>query len=69
MDVSSLFRRVQLFELLLSYIVDPNKYMLIELTEPYSIEKVKEKRLMIEYYEIVIGEDVAIRLDDIRDKN
>lgn len=51
MDVNSLFRRIQLFELLLSYLVDDKKFKLIQLTEPPSISMVKEKRLMIEYYE------------------
>lgn len=60
MDVTRLFRKLQFLEMALIHNMNESENLLIALTEPRSLEEVKEERLILEYYFFIIkGEPAA----------
>lgn len=69
MDVMHLFRKIQLIELVLSYLTDPNETTLQFLTNPPTLTQVQNRRECMEYYNAVIRGKVAINIEDIKNKS
>ena len=65
MDATRLFRRLHHFEVALLHLMkDENEKVCLSLTEPYSMEKVRENRLINDYYDAVIQDKAAKTLKD-----
>ena len=66
MDVSLLFRKIRSLENSLEYLLSKQERDCLALIEPPSIDKIRNDRLILDYYHAVIQGQASLTIEDIK---
>lgn len=60
-----MFKKLQYFERFIEYIISDKEKIGLFLTEPPSIEKIRLKRMIVQYYDKIIQGKPAVTIEDL----
>ena len=66
LDVSLLFKKIQHLERAVEYLMSEREEICLYLTEPPSLNEVRRKRKLSEYYDKIIQGNAAMTVEDVR---
>ena len=69
LDVSLLFKKIQHLERAVEYMMSEKEEICLYLTEPPSLNEVRRKRKLSEYYDKVIQGNAAMTVEDVKIKD
>ena len=69
LDVSLLFKKIQHLERAVEYLMSEREEICLYLTEPPSLNEVRRKRKLSEYYDKIIQGNAAMTVEDVKIKD